>query len=75
MVQLDEKDALITAELHGAVDDRDGLASTKQQMLQVGMAVGRLIGSHVHGAHAKVIVVVSTVAGGDFLQEVGHIFK
>ena len=30
VVQFDEKDALVAAELHGAVYDRNGLASTKQ---------------------------------------------
>ena len=59
MVQFDEKYALISPKLHQSVNHRHGLAGAQEQMLQVSMAVGCLVGSHIDGADTKIIVGVA----------------
>ncbi len=73
VVQLDEEDPLPGAERHASVHDRDGLARAEEQVLDVGVAVGALVGIHVDGAAGEVVVLVVGVRRGEVAQDSGQV--
>ena len=73
MVEFDEEQALILAELHLPVDQGDGFAATEEKVLAMGVAVGGFVRGHIDGADGKVVVLVVAVAGADALEESSQI--
>ena len=62
MVQFNEEYTLVPTELHQPINHGYGLASSQQQVLAVGVAVGTLVLGHIDGTYFKIVVLIVSVA-------------
>src|SRR2546421_6099911 len=74
-VELEQEEALPAAEIQPSTADRDILAGADEQMLAVSVAVGTLVGVHLPGPAAEVVVLVQAGGGRQPLEHGAHVLQ
>jgi hypothetical protein len=74
-VKFDQEHPLPRSQREPAVGDRNMLAAREQQMHQVGVRVGALVGGDRRFAPAHVVVVIAVVRRADPLQHPAKILE
>ena len=74
-VQLDQEHALPGAQKQLAVADRHALAAAQEKLQAMRVAIRALVGVHVLGAHAEVVVAVVGVRRRELGQEAAQVLE